>query len=216
MTGVFMPQAVWLMSSGGKDSIAALHALQQSWHWQLAGLVTTFNEANQRIALHGTSLTLLEQQSERFDLPLHGIGLPPECGNAVYEQRIAAGLKSLKLDANVIAFGDLFLEDIRSFRQRQYAAIGWQTHFPLWQLDTMQFSLNTIRSGVRALICCVDLNVLDESFLGREWDEQLLSELPPQVDPAGENGEFHTFVFDAPGMARQVSFELGSDRHISH
>ena len=211
-----MQQPIWLMSSGGKDSIAALLALQGSERWRLAGLITTYNETNRRVALHGTPLALLEQQAEQFNLPLHSIALPPHCNNAMYEQRVAAGLASLQSVSNVLAFGDLFLEDIRNYREKQFAAIGWQTQYPLWQIDTLEFSLNTIRRGVHARVCCVDLEVLDESFLGRDWDEAFLSDLPEGVDPAGENGEFHTFVFDAPGMTAAVPFSVGTDRHLSH
>lgn len=205
------------MSSGGKDSIAALLALQQSEKWRPVGLITTYNERNRRVALHGTPIELLQLQADRFNLPLHAIGLPPDCDNASYAVRIAEGLKLLPSnDDRWIAFGDLFLEDIRVYREQQYESIGWQPIFPLWRQDTLAFSLNLIRQGVRAMVCCVDLEVLDESFLGREWNEDWLAELPDGVDPAGENGEFHTFVFDAPGMRSPVSIEAGSRREVSH
>ena len=212
-----MRQPVWLMSSGGKDSMATLLNLQQSRHWQPVGLITTYNERNRRVALHGTPLDLLQAQAEQLHLPLHSIGLPPDCDNENYEARVARALQPLRSDAcSTIAFGDLFLEDIRGYRERQFESIGWRPIFPLWQQETLSFSLNTIRSGVRAMICCVDLEVLDESFLGREWNEEWLSQLPDGVDPAGENGEFHTFVFDAPGMQRPIPIKAGSTREISH
>ena len=212
-----MKQPVWLMSSGGKDSVAALLALQQSDQWRPAGLITTYNERNQRVALHGTPIDLLQLQADRFNLPLQAIGLPPDCDNAGYEMRIAECLSSLSPNHDRrIAFGDLFLEDIRVYREQQFEAIGWKPIFPLWRQDTSAFCLNLIRQGVRAMVCCVDLEVLDASFLGREWNEDWLSELPDGVDPAGENGEFHTFVFDAPGMRSPISIKAGSRREISH
>ncbi|MEM1081771.1 MAG: ATP-binding protein [Pseudomonadota bacterium] len=213
----FGPTPVWLMFSGGKDSVAALIELQRSDQFELVGLITTYNQANRRIALHGTPLTLLEDQAAAFGLPLESIALPPACSNADYEVRVANHLNGLKEYADpLIAFGDLFLQDIRDYRVRQCAAMGWRPLFPLWGRPTRTFAMDLITAGVRAIICCVDLQCLDASMLGREWDQACLDDLPEGVDPAGEHGEFHTLVIDAPGMRAPLTWHSTGQQFIAH
>lgn len=207
---------VWLMSSGGKDSIAALIRLQQSDQYIVAGLVTTFNPANRRVALHGTPLGLIEQQAALLQLPLHSIGIPHDCSNKDYERLVAEGLNGLQSSDRMLAFGDLFLDDIRAYREQHCAAMGWQPVFPIWGLPTLPFSLQLMDQGVRAIICCVDLQVLDASILGREWNPSMLADLPQGVDPAGENGEFHTLVIDAPNMKAPLDWHAGHRQVVSH
>ena len=204
------------MFSGGKDSLAALMRLQDDPAWQVERLITSFNDTNGRTALHGTPLALLRRQADALDLPLTEIGLPENCDNETYLVRVGQALKPLR-DSGVqhVAFGDLFLTDIREFREAQMADLGMTPLFPLWQSDTTELAHDLIDAGLRARVCCVDLQVLSADLLGRYWDHKMLAELPEGVDPCGENGEFHTLVVDAPIMQYPLEVVAG-DTHISH
>jgi len=207
---------VALMFSGGKDSLAALAALGGRDDLRVEWLVTTCNETNARIALHGTPFALLAAQADALGLPLLRIDLPEACDNATYIARVADGLSGPRADGlAAIAFGDLFLEDIRAFRERQFAGTGLDTLFPLWGRNTSELACTLIDAGYRAVVCGIDREALSETLLGRVWDRALLDELPAGVDPCGENGEFHTFVCDAPEMARPVAVKPGR-MHVSH
>jgi len=201
------------MFSGGKDSLAAVMRLQDDPAWRVERLITTFNEASQRTALHGTPLALLRDQADALDLPLTEIGLPEDCDNDSYLSRVAHGLKPLRASGVAhVAFGDLFLADIREFRETQMAELGMTPLFPLWHSDTTELAHELIDAGLRARICCVDLASLPVELLGRTWDRELLAELPAGVDPCGENGEFHTLVVDAPVMRYSLAVVAGHTR----
>ena len=204
------------MFSGGKDSLAALMRLNDDPAWRVERLITTFNETNGRTALHGTPLALLRRQADALDLPLTEIGLPENCDNETYLTRVAQALTPLR-DSGVqhVAFGDLFLADIREFREAQMAELGMTPLFPLWEADTSELAHELIDAGLRARVCCVDLQVLSADLLGRYWDLELIAELPDGVDPCGENGEFHTLVVDAPMMKESLDV-AGGDTRVSH
>lgn len=204
------------MFSGGKDSLAALMRLHDAPGWSVERLVTTVNETSQRTALHGTPLALLRRQAAALDLSLTEIGLPEDCDNATYLARVAHALEPLRTGGlEHVAFGDLYLSDIRKFREAQMRALAMTPLFPLWQADTTELADEMIGAGVKARLCCVDLQVLSADLLGRLWDHALLAQLPEGVDPCGENGEFHTLVVDAPVMQHSLEVVAG-DTHVSH
>jgi uncharacterized protein (TIGR00290 family) len=160
--------------------------------------------------MHGVRRELLRRQADALGLPLVEIWIPPECSNEVYEERMDAALRSdLVSDVEHVAFGDLFLEDVRAYRQDRLARAGKRGLFPVWGRDTTELAREFVRDGFRAIVCCVDPRVLDASFAGREFDTALLADLPGDVDPCGENGEFHSFVYDGPGFATPVGCRRG-------
>lgn len=185
--------------SGGKDSAWALHLLRQRADDEVAALVTTVNSRFQRVAIHGVREELLDAQAAAIGLPLWKIQLPWPCTNEDYESRMSAVWEQAKTEGlGGIAFGDLFLEDIRAYREKMLAPTGLTPVFPVWGIPTDALARTMIAEGLRARITCVDLKLLDASFAGREFDETLLGDLPAGVDPCGERGEFHTFVYDGP------------------
>ena len=197
--------------SSGKDSAWALHVLQQQYPGAVAGLLTTVNEAFDRVAMHSVRRTLLEAQADAAGLPLHVVNLPWPCSNADYEQRMRTAVDALVADGFThAAFGDLFLEDIRRYREDRLAGTGLTPLFPLWKTKpTTELAEDMVRGGVRAYLTCVDPRQLDPSFAGRAFDASLLADLPPGVDRCGENGEFHTFVWDGPMFSSKVSVAVG-------
>ncbi len=201
---------VLLSWSSGKDSAWALHLLTQQPDVTVTGLVTTFNCAADRVAMHAVRRELVEAQAERAGLPLWPVELPWPCSNANYEE-IMTAVCSKAVGEGVVgfAFGDLFLADIRAYRERQLAGTGLDPLFPVWAIPTRQLALEMIAGGVKAKITCVDPTKLDRSFAGREFDIAFLQSLPPGVDPCGENGEFHTFVYSAPVFSRPIPIEIG-------
>ncbi len=195
--------------SSGKDSAWALHLLRRQGV-EIAGLVTTVNEAFDRVAMHGVRRVLVEAQARAAGLPLWAVPLPWPCSNAEYETRMRALIaRAVAEGIEEMAFGDLFLEDVRQYRERQLAGTGLRPVFPMWQVPTGRLALEMIAAGLRARIVCVNPRALEASFAGREFDAALLRDLPPGVDPCGENGEFHTFVYDAPVFRRPVPVESG-------
>jgi uncharacterized protein (TIGR00290 family) len=196
--------------SSGKDSAWALHLLRRMPDIEVAALITTFNSTADRVAMHAVRRSLVEMQAERMGLPLWAVELPWPCANGVYEE-LMAGVCGRARDAGLtgIAFGDLFLRDIREYRERQLEGTGLEPLFPVWDLPTGPLSREMIAAGVKAKLTCVDPKQLDRSFAGREYDEALLAELPAMVDPCGENGEFHTFVYDAPVFSRPIDVVSG-------
>lgn len=204
------------MFSGGKDSLAALLRLQRDSDHPPRRLVTTFNESNSRVALHGTPMALIRAQADSLGLPLTEIPLPEGCDNRTYLRRVGDALAPLIEDGLThMAFGDLFLADIRAFREEQMRDLGLDCLFPLWHEDTGELAAELIGSGVEAIVCCVDLEALPERLLGRTWDRSFVDELPAGCDPCGENGEFHTLVVDAPNMGNRIKTVAGG-RHVSH
>ena len=200
--------------SSGKDSAWALDRLRQQGI-AVAALLTTINEAADRVAMHGVRRRLLEAQAESAGLPLWVVRLPWPCTNQDYESRMAeACAKAVAEGFDAMAFGDLYLRDVRQYRERQLAGTGLQPVFPLWELPTARLAREMIEGGLRARLCSVDSKALDASFAGREFDLNLLENLPAAVDPCGENGEFHTFAYDGPMFRSPLCVESGEVRAI--
>lgn len=200
-----------LMSwSSGKDSAWALHEILQSGLVEVVGLLTTINQVHDRVAMHAVRRELLQAQARVLDLPLWEIPLPSPCSNAEYEALMSAAMQRARADGiTQVAFGDLFLEDIRAYRAEKLAQLGIQPLFPLWKRPTRALAEQMIEGGLCAHITAVDPRQLDASFVGRAFDRSLLDDLPPSVDPCGENGEFHTFVTHAPCFRRSIDVHVG-------
>jgi len=201
---------LWLSWSSGKDSAWALHVLRQQGDYEITGLITTINSAFDRVAMHGTRRELVETQAETAGLPLIQAPLPWPCSNVDYEaaMRIVCD-RALAEGVSAIAFGDLFLADIRAYREQQLKGTGLEPLFPLWEIPTARLAKTMIDGGLRAKLVCVDPKQLDPKFTGREFDLQLLREMPPSVDPCGENGEFHSFVYDGPMFSCPIPVTMG-------
>ena len=201
---------VLLSWSSGKDSAWSLHVLRQDPNLEVVGLLTTLNEAFDRVAMHAVRRELLEAQAEAAGLPLQAVTIPWPCSNEQYEKIMAdvcAQTRAAGVEA--VAFGDLFLRDIRAYRERQLEGAGLEPLFPLWNLDTRDLARAMIAGGLRAKLTCVDPKRLAPSFAARDFDQQLLDELPAGVDPCGENGEFHSFVYAAPVFDRTLPIRMG-------
>jgi uncharacterized protein (TIGR00290 family) len=197
--------------SGGKDSALALYELQKSRQFEIAALITTVTTDYDRISMHGVRNVLLKQQVESLGLPLETIQISKESSNQEYEAKISDIFK-LYREKGVfsVAFGDIFLADLRKYREDNLAKVGLKGLFPLWKRDTEDLALKFIELGFKAVISCVDSEFLDRSFAGRAFDKKFLSDLPENVDPCGENGEFHSFVFDGPIFRDKILYEEGN------
>jgi len=196
--------------SSGKDSAWMAHVLRQRGDVQLAGLLTTVNVAAQRVAMHAVRTDVLEAQAAALDLPLWPIPIPSPCPNEVYERAMAAAVaRAVAEGFTHVAFGDLFLEDVRRYREERLEGTGLTPMFPLFGADTAQLAREMIAGGLRARISCLNPKVLDRRFAGREFDADLLAELPRDVDPCGERGEFHTCAYDGPMFSRPVLIDTG-------
>jgi uncharacterized protein (TIGR00290 family) len=205
-----VPEDVLFCWSGGKDSAMALHALLSAHDCRVMALLTTVTEEYDRISMHGVRRALLERQAESLGLPLHAVLIPPHCINATYEARMKDALAQyFALGVRRVAFGDIFLEDLRVYREKNLAQVGMRAVFPIWKRDTRELAQEFVRFGFRAIAVCVDPRVLEASFAGRELDASFFADLPPGVDPCGENGEFHTFVFDGPIFRTPIAFRVG-------
>lgn len=201
---------VLLSWSSGKDSAWTLHVLRQRADLDVTALLTTFNSAADRVAMHAVRRELVHAQAERTQLPLWEVELPWPCSNEEYESRLRAVCeRAVANGIEAVAFGDLFLEDIRAYRERQLAATGLEPMFPIWGLPTAALAREMIAAGVKARISCVDPARVPRTLAGRDFDSTLLGDLPPSADPCGENGEFHTFVYDAPVFDRPIRVESG-------
>ena len=200
-----------LMSwSSGKDSAWALYLLRRDPSIEIVGLLTTLNTEFQRVAMHGTRRSVLEAQAEAAQLPLWVVPLPWPCSNEIYEQRMTEVCdRAIREHVNAIAFGDLFLGDVRAYRERQLAPTGLEPLFPLWEIPTDQLAGEMISGGLRARLACVDTKQLPPTFAGREFDDTLLRDLPHSVDPCGERGEFHTCVYDGPMFNAFLPLQAG-------
>jgi uncharacterized protein (TIGR00290 family) len=196
--------------SGGKDSAMALHTLLRQKQFRVLALLTTVTEGYDRIAMHGVRRELLHRQAESLRLPLHEVSIPPQCVNPVYEARMEQALR-IHYDQGVrkVAFGDIFLEDLRAYREKNLARIGMTAFFPIWKRDTRELIRYFHDQNFRAITSCVDSKALDPSFAGRELDASFFRDLPPHADPCGENGEFHTFVFDGPIFQSSIPVRTG-------
>lgn len=196
--------------STGKDSAWATYQLQQRDDIDLVGMLCTINGQHQRTAMHAVRIELLQAQAERLGLPVSIIELPFPCSNEQYAQIMGEATQQL-IDAGIecMSFGDLFLEDIRQYRIDNLAPTGIEPIFPLWQQDTAALAQQMIAGGLKTVITCVDPKQLDPGFCGRVFDQSFLDDLPEDVDPCGENGEFHTFVFDGPMFSQSIAIERG-------
>jgi uncharacterized protein (TIGR00290 family) len=196
--------------SSGKDSAWALHLLQQQANTHIRALITTFNTQADRVAMHAVRRSLVEEQASRVGIPLWPVELPWPCSNSQYEDRMRTVCQRATAEGiTAVAFGDLFLQDVRDYRIRQLQGTGLEPLFPLWQIPTRQLSLEMIAASVKAKITCVDPSKIAKSFAGRDYDLKLLNDLPVGADPCGENGEFHTFVYDAPVFSRPIDVRTG-------
>lgn len=197
--------------SSGKDSAWMLHTLRLQYPHAVAGLLTTLNQAFDRVAMHAVRRTLLEAQAAAAGLPLYAIDLPWPCSNAEYEQRMGAAVTRFVADSFThVAFGDLFLEDVRRYREQRLVNTGLTPLFPLWKTkSTAELAREMIDGGLRAYLTCVDPRKLPASFAGRAFDDALLADLPGEVDPCGENGEFHSFVWGGPMFSAPLDVRVG-------
>src|SRR6202790_2051344 len=204
------PEPILFCWSGGKDSAMALHTLLQRSDVRIAALLTTVTEVYDRISMHGVRRELLERQAQSIGLPLHEVRIPPQCVNPIYEARMEEALR-LHLENGVqkVAFGDIFLEDLRAYREKNLARIGMTALFPIWKRDTRDLIREFHADRFRAIAVCAGPKVLDPTFAGRDRDESFLRDLPPHADPCGENGEFHTFVFDGPIFHSPIPVRTG-------
>jgi uncharacterized protein (TIGR00290 family) len=204
-----LPKALLCWSSG-KDSAWALHTLRQRGEVEIVGLLTTVNTAFERVAMHAVRIALLEAQADAVGLPLWTVPIPSPCSNQEYEAAMGEAVKkALATGVTMMAFGDLFLEDVRRYREAQLAGTGLTPIFPIWGLPTEALARDMVGAGLRARLTCVDPRQLPASFAGRDFDSTLLAELPHGVDPCGERGEFHTFAYDGPMFHHPVSLLSG-------
>ena len=205
-----MKKRVWLSWSSGKDSAWALYILRQQADVEVVGLISTVNQTFERVSMHAVRIELLRRQAASVGLPVHLIEIPYPCSNEQYELIMAEFIKEAqqqKIEA--FAFGDLYLEDIRQYREKNLEGSGISALFPLWQIPTDELSQTMIASGLRATITCVDPKHLPAHFSGREFDLSLLEQLPEGIDPCGENGEFHSFAYAGPMFSEAITHSVG-------
>jgi len=203
------PKAIVSWSSG-KDSAMTLHRVKNAQELEVVALMTTVTDDYGRVSMHGVREELLDTQAERLGYPLVKVRIPYPCPNQAYEQKMSETLTSWKAKGVThLVFGDLFLEDVRKYREEKLAPLGLTPVFPLWGEDTTLLAKETIKVGFRAIVTCVDPRKLNPSFAGREFDESFLRDLPAGVDRCGENGEFHTFVYDGPVFKSPVHVQVG-------
>jgi len=204
------PTKILLSWSSGKDSAWSLHVLRERQEYEVVGLMTTVNESHQRVAMHAVRIELLEAQAAAADLPLWKIPIPSPCSNMEYEAAMRSAVERAKLEGITgVAFGDLFLEDIRRYRESFFVGSGIAPVFPIWGVPTTELAREMVAAGLRARLTCVDPKQLSASFVGREFDFGLLADLPGGVDPCGERGEFHTFAYDGPMFRHTTPVRLG-------
>jgi uncharacterized protein (TIGR00290 family) len=204
-----IPKA-WLAWSTGKDSAWALHVLRQADQVEVVGLLTTVTTEFCRVSMHAVREELLDLQADAMGLPVRKVRIPWPCSNEVYEREMMQALATARAEGvEHMAFGDLFLADVRAYRERQLSGTGIEPLFPLWQRDTHQLAREMVKAGVRATLTCVDPRRLDRSFAGRVFDGELLAALPAGVDPCGENGEFHTCVTAGPMLRSPLDVTVG-------
>jgi uncharacterized protein (TIGR00290 family) len=200
----------WLSWSSGKDSAWSLEVVRRQNAVDVRALLTTVNAEHQRVAMHAVRETLLRAQAESAGLPLVTVPIPSPCPNAVYEEAMARAIERARAEGiTYIIFGDLFLEDIRKYREEKLAGSGIEPLFPLWGLDTRQLAREMVQGGLRAYLTCIDPKKLDSTFAGRHFDAEFLEDLPANIDPCGENGEFHTFTYAGPMFRAPLDVERG-------
>ena len=205
-----MIEKVVLTWSGGKDSAIVLYELQKTNGYEISALLTTITEDYDRISMHGVRSVLLEQQAESLGLPVEKIYIEKNESNEEYEAKMKDKLMQYQSRGVLsIVFGDIFLEDVRKYREEKLSKLGIKGIFPIWKRDTTELAHTFIDLGFKAVITCIDLKVLDKTFVGKVFDEQFLSELPSNVDPCGENGEFHSYVYDGPIFRKRILYKKG-------
>jgi uncharacterized protein (TIGR00290 family) len=204
------PTKILLSWSSGKDSAWSLHVLRQQQQFEVVGLMTTVNEVHGRVAMHAVRVELLEAQAVAAGLPLWKVPIPSPCSNAEYEAAMRTAVERAKSEGiNDFAFGDLFLEDIRRYREKFLTGTGISPIFPIWGSPTAELAREMIRAGLRARLTCVDPKQLSGTFAGREFDARFLADLPEAIDPCGERGEFHSFAYDGPMFRHAVPVQVG-------
>lgn len=206
------PEPIILSWSGGKDSALALARLHADPRVQITGLLTTVTAGYDRVSIHGVRRELLHAQAAALGLPVHEVTLQPESSNEAYDAALAQALGDVRErqpSVRRVAFGDIFLQDVRRYREERIAALGFDGVFPLWGEPTHALAREVMACGIRARLVCVDTHALSAAFAGRAYDDALLAELPLSIDPCGENGEFHTFVSDGPGFRAPVPYDVG-------
>ena len=207
------PTPIALAWSGGKDSTLALERLLADPAYRVVALITTVTSDYERIAIHGVRRSILHRQADALGILLVEAEIPPGAGNATYEASFAGALEYAQTECDApldaCAFGDLFLDDVRAYREAMLAKLGWRGVFPLWGADTTHLAATFVERGHRAILSCVDTEQLDASFCGRDFDAALLADLPREVDPCGENGEFHTCVHASPLFRASIELERG-------
>lgn len=206
-----LPQRVILSWSSGKDSAWTLYRLQQEKDYEVVGLLTTFNQEFQRSAMHGVKRELVQAQARAAGLPLHEVALPWPCSNEIHEQSMLEACEILhkKWNASLMAFGDLFLEDVRAYREKFLKNTDFRPLFPLWDEPTGQLAETMVDNGLRARITCMDPKKLSSDFAGRDFDKKFLSDLPEGIDPCGEYGEFHSFTWAGPMFDHDINIQSG-------
>jgi uncharacterized protein (TIGR00290 family) len=196
--------------SGGKDSAMALHQIQKNKEYEVVSLLTTITKDYDRISMHGVRRLLVEQQAQSLDIPLHKVFISRSCSNEEYAAKMTEALTHFKQDGvETAAFGDIFLEDVRKYREDNLAQLNMKAVFPIWGRNSAQLVQSFVALGFKAVVSCIDTRVLDEKFLGRKIDEDFIAELPPGIDPSGENGEFHSFVYDGPIFKEKIDYNRG-------
>jgi uncharacterized protein (TIGR00290 family) len=201
---------VWLSWSTGKDSAYALHVLKKSEIFEVTGLFTTVTETYARVSMHSTREALLRKQAEQLNLPVEIVVIKAGCSNEDFEREMQTLIEKAKSqNVKVLAFGDLYLEDIRAYRERLLLGSGIEAVFPLWKRPTDELARDMISIGIKAVLTCIDPSKINRSFAGRTFDADFLNDLPAEIDPCGENGEFHTFVFESPDFRSGLSISIG-------
>jgi uncharacterized protein (TIGR00290 family) len=200
----------WLAWSSGKDSAWCLHVVREQRELDVVALLTTVNQTHDRVAMHAVRRSLLDRQADVAGLPLRVVRIPSPCPNQEYERAMSVAMSSaLSEGVTHVIFGDLFLEEVRRYREDNLAQCGMTPVFPLWGIPTRRLAEEMMAGGLRSYLTCIDPRRLDKSFAGRQWDAALLAELPPSVDPCGENGEFHTFACAGPMFRASIGVERG-------
>jgi len=201
---------ILLSWSGGKDSSLALYEIQKSGDYEITSLITTVTSEYDRVSMHGLRIDLLEQQAESLDIPLEKVFITKDAANDEYEDKFNETLiRYNEAGIKQVVFGDLFLEDIKKYREALLKKINMECVFPIWKRDTGKLAREFIDLGFKAITVCVDSNVLGKEFAGREFNKQFLNDLPSGVDPCGENGEFHTFTYDGAIFKKPIDHRLG-------
>jgi uncharacterized protein (TIGR00290 family) len=205
--------------SGGKDSTMALYEIKKHHEYEVVSLLTTVTKDYDRISMHGVRRVLVEQQAKSIGIPLHKVFIPKNCTNEIYVAKMTEALNMFKEQGiEKVGFGDIFLEDVRKYREDNLAKLNMKGIFPIWGRDSAELAHSFIALGFKSVISCIDTKVLDQKFLGRQFDEDFLAELPPNIDPSGENGEFHSFAYDGPIFQQGIGYSLGEtvDRNSFH